>query len=309
VIVKHRISWIRLLFQVKGSSLEETWPRITTTTLVAILVTVVELNYGLGQYTLTTTPFTLVGVALGIFLGFRNNASYDRFWEARKLWGSLVNTSRSLARQAYSLLAANDSEELAEFRRVFVKRVIAFVHAFRHHLRNTDPLDDIARFLPSSDLDQVRSAAHRPIIILQQLGLDLAQARDKKWLHELNMPAMDAQLVELSNILGACERIKNTPIPFTYTVLIHRLVAFYCLFLPFGLVDTVGPLTPLVVFLISHAFFGLDAIGDEIEEPFGTLPNNLPLLTISRNIEINLLELIGDRPLPEPIAPRNGVLV
>lgn len=309
MIVKEKLSWIRLLFYIKGSSFEETWPRIVTATTIAVIVTFVEKYYGVEEFTLTTTPFTLIGVALGIFLGFRNNAAYDRFWEGRKLWGSLVNTSRSLARQAHSLIAPDtESQDLQLFRQTFVKRVIAFVHALRHHLRGTDPIEEIAKFLPLHDVSAVRSATHQPLIILQQLGGDLAHARQRQWLHVLNVAAIDAQLVELSNILGACERIKNTPIPFTYTVLIHRIVALYCLFLPFGIVDTAGALTPIVVFLISHAFFGLDSIGSEIEEPFGTLPNNLPLSAISRTIETNLLELVNEPIRPQPLSPKNGIL-
>ena len=137
----------------------------------------------------------------------------------------------------------------------------------------------------------------------------MPKRRKKGWLPEINVLAIDGQLVELANILGACERIKNTPIPFTYTVLIHRIVAFYCFFLPFGLIDTAGAMTPFVVFLISHAFFGLDAIGDEIGEPFGMLPNNLALSGMSRTIEINLLELINDPNRPEPEAPNDGILL
>lgn len=309
MIVKEKVAWFRLLFLFRGSSLEDTWPRIATMTVIAIGVTYLELHYDIQKYTLTTTPFTLIGVALGIFLGFRNNASYDRFWEGRKLWGALVNTSRSLTRQAHTLIYDNShSEELTLFRRTFVKRMIAFVHAMRHHLRGTDAIEEISKFLPPEDLKSVQQASHRPLIILQQLGLDLRKARERQWIHELNLPAVDAQLVELSNILGGCERIKNTPIPFTYSVLVHRIVVFYCLFLPFGLIDTVGVLTPVVVFLISHAFFGLDAIGEEIEDPFGILPNNLPLTTISRNIEINLLELLAEPDRPAPVKPVNGVL-
>ncbi|EAR21752.1 bestrophin family protein [Nitrococcus mobilis] len=309
MIVKKKIAWLRLLFQFKGSSFEETWPRIVTATGVASAVTYFQLRYNIQEYTLTTTPFTLIGVALSIFLGFRNNAAYDRFWEGRTLWGALVNTSRSLARQAYSLIDGSPESEILRFRQTFVKRVIAFVHSLRHHLRGTDSLEDITAFLPGEDLDAVQRSSHRPLAILQQLGQDLAHARNQRWLHELNVPDIDAQLIELSNILGGCERIKNTPIPFTYTVLIHRIVAFYCLFLPFGLVDTIGVLTPVVVFLISHAFFGLEAIGDEIEEPFGTEPNDLPLATISLNIEINLLELIGEPNRPEPLAPQKDILL
>ena len=304
MIIKKKISWFRYLFHFRGSSFEEIWPRILIVTIVATIVTYIELHYNLQGYTLTTTPFTLIGVALSIFLGFRNNAAYDRFWEGRKLWGSLVNTARSLARQAYSLIdSQQDDPELNRFREIFVRRVIAFVHAMRCHLRDEDPATEIKKFLPPEDLRAVLKSSHRPLMILQQLGRDIAYARNQRWLHELNLPFIDAQLVELSNILGACERINNTPIPFTYNVLIRRIVAFYCFFLPFGLIETIGIATPIVVFLISHAFFGLDAIGNEIESPFDKQPNNLPLLAISRSIEINLLELINCPDRPEPIKP------
>ncbi|MEM7233950.1 MAG: bestrophin family ion channel [Planctomycetota bacterium] len=306
MIIKKNTTWLRLLFCVKGSSFEDTWLRILGVTAVAVVVTVFRDQ--ISGYTLTTTPFTLIGVSLGIFLGFRNNASYDRFWEGRKLWGAMVNTARTLARQSYTLIDSEDAE-LPEFRRRFVHRVIAFTHAFRHHLRSSDPTEDIKEFLSQEDLSTALSKKHRPLALLKQLGDDLRFARGKGWIHELHVPAVDAQLVEVSNILGACERIRSTPIPFTYTILIHRIVAFYCLLLPFGIIDTVGLVTPVVVFLISHAFFGLDAIGDEIEEPFGLHTHDLPIHGISRNIEINLRELLGETELPEQLEPTDGVLV
>ena len=310
MIVKKKLLWLQLIFNFRGGNFAQTWPRILTATTIAIIVTYLEIHYDIERYTLTTTPFTIIGVALGIFLGFRNQVSYDRYWEGRILWGSLVNTSRSLARQAYSVIySRNESDELEAFRQTFVRRVIAFAHALRHHLRETDPNPELSKFLPPEDLVEVSASAHRPVMILQQLGRDLAIARSQGWVHDLNVPDIDRQFVELSNILGGCERIKNTPIPFTYNVLIHRLVAFYCLFLAFGLVDTVKVLTPLVVFLVSQAFFGLDAVGDEIEQPFETDPNDLPLASISRNIEINLLEILKDPSRPEPIKPENGILL
>jgi putative membrane protein len=317
VIVKDKTDWLRMLFSVRGSSFEDTWPRIAAATLVSIAITIIEKHFHIERLSLTTTPFTLIGVALGIFLGFRNNAAYDRFWEGRKLWGSLVNTSRSLTRQIFSLtrlpdpasIVPEEQRALDDFRRRFAMRVIAFAHALRHHLRDSDPRDDLIRFLDADDVDGVMRSRNRPLSIQQELGRSLGQARDRGWLHDVGVAAIDLQLVELSNIQGACERIKNTPIPFTYTVLIHRIVAFYCFALPFGLIETVGVLTPLVVFLISHAFFGLDAIGDEIEQPFGVLPNHLPLASISRTIEINLLELIGETNLPEPLQPQDRVLL
>ena len=310
MIVKERGTWLRLLFHFRGSSFMETWPRILAVTIVAVIVTYVELYYGIQQYTLTTTPFALIGVALGIFLGFRNNASYDKFWEGRKLWGALINTSRNLTRQTCFMLDSSQNfEELQQFRRMFVKRMIAFVHGLRCHLRNENPDSELERFLSREDHAEVLRATHRPLAILKQLGQDLAAARRYGWLSEFNYPHMDAQLNEFTNILGACERIKHTPIPFSYSVLIHRIVAAYCLFLPFGLVETTGILTPIVVLMISYAFLELDAIGDEIENPFGLQPNDLPLAAISRNIEINLLELLDDPARPEALKPVNGILM
>lgn len=309
MIVKQKLLWIQLLFRIRGSTLRETWPRILVATVIAIAVTYLEIHYDIERYTLTTTPFTITGFVLGIFLGFRNNAAYERYWEGRKLWGALVNTARSLARQAYSIFyEERETVELEQFRRLFVKRVIAFVHALRHHLRDSDPIEEIANFLPPEDLIEVANSGHRPVAILQQFAHDLCRARKQGWIHELNLPEIDRRFVELSDILGGCERIKNTPIPFTYTVLLHRLVGFYCLFLPFGLVDTTQALTPFVVFLVSHAFFGLDSVGEEIEQPFDTEPNDLPLDAISRTIEINLLELIRDPRRLEPVQPVNGIL-
>lgn len=310
MIVKDKVSWVRLLFHLRGSSIVETWPRILTVTVTAAVVTYIELYYSIQAYTLTTTPFLLVGVALGIFLGFRNSASYDKFWEGRKLWGTLVNTARSLTRQiCYLTDSKRDHEILQPFQAMFVKRIIAFAHALRCHLRDQEPFEEIKKFLPADDYAAVVVAKHRPLIILQQLSRDLAIARDRRWLSEYNHPFLEAQLNEFSNILGGCERIKNTPIPFSYSVLIHRIVAAYCLSLPFGLVETTGVLTPIVVLMISYAFFELDAIGDEIESPFGLQPNDLALTAISRNIEINLLELINDADRPDAVKPVDDILI
>ncbi len=310
MIVKEKVSWVWLLFHFRGSSFMETWPRILTVTIAAMIVTYVELHYNIQKYTLTTTPFLLIGVALGIFLGFRNSASYDKFWEGRKLFGALVNTSRNLTRQLYFLTSdSKDNEEFRYFREIFVTRVIAYAHALRCHLRNENPAEEIKKFLSPEDLTQILESSHHPLAILQQLSRELAVARDRRWLNELNHLVMDAQINELTNILGSCERIKNTPIPFSYAVLIHRIVASYCFFLPFGLVETTGILTPIVVLMISYAFFELDAIGDEIEDPFGLQPNDLPLAAITRNIEINLLELINNPDRPKPLKPVDDILL
>jgi ion channel-forming bestrophin family protein len=124
----------------------------------------------------------------------------------------------------------------------------------------------------------------------------------------MHLPVLEASLTALTDIQGGCERIKLTPIPFSYTTLIHRITAVYCYALPFGLVDVVGNYTPVVCGIVAYAFFGLDVVGDEIEMPFGDDPNDLPLRAITRTIEINLRQRLGEDPLPPPHTPTREVL-
>ena len=124
----------------------------------------------------------------------------------------------------------------------------------------------------------------------------------------MHLPVLEASLTEITTVQGACERIKSTPIPGSYTILIHRIVALYCLGLPFGIVSSVGLMTPVVVAIVAYAFYGLDAVGTEIENPFGTDENDLPLSALSRMIEVNLRQRLGESELPELLRPVDGIL-
>jgi len=265
------------------------------------------------HHSFTDKPFALIGLPLGIFLGFRNNAAYERFWEGRKLWGSLVNTSRSLTRQILTLLepeeglGAPKSEAMGAFEKRFVHMLIGYVHALRHHLRDTDSTATLETVLPAGEVTRLRGDDNVPLALLRRMGEMMAEARRQKWVHPYHVNIFEQSLVSLTDIQGACERIKSTPIPYSYTVLMHRIVAGYCSLLPFGLDETIGWATPLVVLGISYAFFGLDAIGAEIEQPFGTDINDLALGAISTTIERNLRRSLGEE-LPAPAAPYKGVL-
>ena len=261
--------------------------------------------------TLTTIPFTLMGLALAIFLGFRNSASYDRFWEGRKLWGTLLNTTRNLARQVDAFIqpaTAGDGAEQAEvatMRRRIALAALAFAHALRHQLRDSDPTDDLRRLLPPDVTAAVGKLRNLAAGILHGIGEDLRTCLRRGWIAPVLAQEVDHGLSQLVEVLGGCERIQNTPLPFSYSVLLHRTVYIYCYLLPFGLVDKIGALTPVVVGIVAYTFFGLDAIGDEIEEPFGTTANDLPLEALSYGIEISVREVIGDTELPgmpEPVA-------
>jgi putative membrane protein len=314
MIVQRELTWLRMLFSYKGSALTRTLPRILTITAFAAVATAVVRYYELEHYSLTITPFTLVGLALAIFLGFRNNAAYDRFWEGRKLWGQLVNSSRSFAREVLMLVVPPANRHAAdpdvrEFQEDLIRRMVGYVHSLRHHLRETSPWDDLTGFIPEEEHPLFQDEKNVPIAILLDIGVRLRKAWRDGWISDFHLATVEGTLSAVTEMQGGCERIKNTPIPFAYTVLLHRTVAFYCLFLPFGIIDTVRWLTPLVVALISHAFLGLDEIGGEIEEPFGTEPQDLPLTAISRTIEVNLLQAIERREVPELLEQGEGVLV
>lgn len=311
MIVLNKRGWLRMVFALRGSSLRTTWFRIAFVTAVATFITWLDTVAQIDRYSLTTTPFTLIGVAMAIFLGFRNNESYDRFWEGRTLWGRMVNVSRSFTRQNLTLIvptSAEDAKQVEMLQRRLVRATIAYVHAFRHHLRDSDPSEELTEYLLAEDRDAALRHANVPIAILQRIGGLIQESWRKGQIHEMHLPVLEESLTEMTGVQGGCERIKATPIPYAYNVLIHRIVAVYCLALPFGLLDSVGKLMPVVVCLISYAFFGLDAIGDEIEQPFEKDDNDLPLDAISRTIEINLLQLLGEEDVPEPIRPVEGIL-
>lgn len=310
--VEQKSSWIKVV-ALGGFALPKIWTRTLVVTAISVVVTVLYEKVPALHHSLTPAPFTIVGLPLGIFLGFRNNTAYDRWWEGRKLWGSLVNTTRSFTRQILTMIELQpgappvDESEIQTFEKKLVNLVIAYVHAFRHHLRDHAPWEKLGRLLPADEVDRFRAEDNVPLGILQRIADLVVEARRKGWIHPFHVNILESSLVSLTDVQGACERIKGTPVPYSYTVLMHRIVGAYCVMLPLGLMETVKWATPLVVLVISYCFFGLDAIGGELEQPFGLDTNDLPLRAISRTIERNLRTRIGE-PLPDAAKPRNTIL-
>lgn len=316
ILSDRRMSWFRLLFEIRGSALPRIKGRLGAVFLVACVITYVAES--VRAFTdLTPLPFTLIGLALGVFLGFRNNTSYDRYWEGRKLWGRLVNDSRNFARMVRDLIDTRATQnpslsesEVVQLRHDLVYRTIAFTHALRMHLRGElASLDSLLDFLPAAEVEALKQQRNVPLAVANTIGERLAHARFHGVLHGRDVFLLENMLSDMVDVQGGCERILNTPIPWSYTVLIHSIVATYCFALPFGIVNTTHELTPIVVLMISYAFLGLDAVGDEIEDPFGHDYNDLPLSTISRTIEVNLRQMLGETDLPPLLVPdENRVL-
>tara|TARA_R110002072_G_scaffold303089_1_gene493145 strand:+ start:49148 stop:50062 length:915 start_codon:yes stop_codon:yes gene_type:complete len=303
-----------MVFAVHGTTLGKIWPRVLFVTAFAALMTYASNELGLHKYSLTTAPFTVVGLALAIFLGFRNSAAYDRYWEGRKLWGSMVNVTRTFAVQILTVIQTendSDADGVKHLQNELIGSILAYVNALRHRLRDSDPSAELNEYIEeASVLETLQRQSNIPVALSRHIGEQLAKASSKGWLDKFHLPLLHNNLTEMVAVQGGCERIKSTPIPFTYSVLTHRTVMLYCLALPCGLHDTVGILTPLVVGFVAYTFFGLDAVGDEIEQPFGLEDNHLPLHAITRTIEINLLELAArdSTDIPSPLVPVGHVL-
>jgi ion channel-forming bestrophin family protein len=262
-------------------------------------------------------PYTLLGIALSIFLGFRNNACYDRWWEARRQLGMLISEVRSLARITITLQGGD-----RERRERTVRLTIAWVYALMAHLRGQSFPAEARRYL-NFDVepkaisgrvvllgpDDLRPhAAAMPDVLLQWLSADYAAMLTEGEFGEQVFQRIDERLSNMATIQAACERIRSTPTPFAYTLLLYRTAYAFCFLLPFGLVGTMGYATPIFSALVAYAFFGLDALGDEMEEPFGDWPNALPLSAMARTMEISLLEAIGATEIPEPLKPVDSIL-
>jgi putative membrane protein len=301
MIIRPRPHWLRMLFVLRGSVLPDILPQLLAATAFAVLVTGLHGQLFEWKVPLNFVPFSLIGLTLAIFLGFRNSTSYARYWEARMLWGSLLNETRTLVRQARTLTEATPQQA-----RELAMLLAAFVHALRHQLRGSDAGADMDRLLPAGDCERLGAARFKPALLLLMAGEWLQARRREGSLAPVLVPAMELPLGKLSEALGGCERIAGTPIPFTYAVIIHRTIYLYCLLLPFGLVDAIGFMTPVIVAFIAYTFFALEALGAELEEPFGTAPNDLALDAMSQMIEATLRELLGER-LP-PAAEHRNVL-
>lgn len=254
---------------------------------------------------LNPSVFAILGISLAIFHGFCNNAAYDRFWEGRKLWGTLVWLSRNIARQVLTLPNVSMAEKQA-----FIRHQIAFVHSLRQQLRGEDNTANLQRLLTVEEQQAVVGQDFIALRLTQIMGQMLANWQAEQKIDVWQWQSLDTTLGEIAHIQAGCERINNTPIPYAYFVLLHRTVYLYCFMLPFGLGNAIGWVTPFVVSFVGYTFMALNEIVDEISEPFGTGENELPLGMMCDTIETQLAMLSHQQFAPEqkPRVPANVVI-
>jgi putative membrane protein len=302
MIVDQQINAPSMLFALRGTVVPRIWRHLLLVAAVAIVATAIaELRPGLLPE-ISLAPFSLIGLVLSIFLGFRNNVCYDRWWEGRKLWGHGIVHIRALAREIPAFLPNDPARQ-----RRILRRAAGFAACLAARLRERDESAALAPWLPDDESKGLGELRNRPAAALAGITRELAEARHEGAIGEITLQMLEAHVEGLSGVQTACERLATTPTPFSYSLLLHRTSWIFCLLAPFGLVGAMGWLTPFFAMLLAYAFFGLDALGDELELPFGVMPNHLPLDALVRGVEIEIAQAIGAPP-PEPLAPVNGRL-
>lgn len=297
MIVRKRPDFRETLFAMHGSIL----PRIAARLLFMLALSILAVLLARARPALlgglSTMPFTLIGLSLSIFMSFRNSASYDRWWEGRKLWGQLVIATRAFTRQSATIPA--------EEREPMLLGLAAFTKGLAERLRDHPERPAIHAYLGHGAWED----APNPVdTALSEVGRRCAALMAADRINPIHYSVLEIQLTELGHVQGGCERIKTTPLPFAYSLMLHRTAYLFCLLLPFALAPALGWWAPLLVLVVSYTFFGLDELSDQLADPFGEDPNDLPLNAIARMVERELLAACGRTDLPPPLLPENYVL-
>ncbi len=296
MIVRPKPNLLGILFSLKGSIAKRIALRSLLVTLLASVIVLVETLHPAYFSKLNATPFTLLGLSLSIFMSFRNNACYDRWWEGRKQLGQMVIEVRSLIRETQLI---KDPVERAGL----LRGVCGFAHGLIARLRHEDEIQAITPWTAVQP-----SHPNLPDRVLQNVGARLSELTGQGVLSEWRYTQLETRLVSLSQVQASCERIKGTPLPFPYTLLLHRTIYLFCILLPFAMAEPLGWLTPVFTAIVSYTFFGLDEIGDDLEDPFGFDENDLPCNALLRNIEREVLAALGETDLPPALEPVEYVL-
>lgn len=307
MIVRPRPNLFELFFIIKGSIVLRIMPLLT---FIAGLSAAVVWVYTFRPEWLPKFdggPFALLGITLSIFLAFRNNACYERWWEARKVWGEFVLACRSLSR--VSVVLDEPNGDISPARKSLLKYCIAYAHGLLIQLRPASSRHALTHLLPEGILQAVNASRNPPEMILRAMQALLVNALREARIDVIQFQMLDELVQKLAQAQASCERIQNTPIPFGYTLLLHRTAYTFCFLLPFCFANTLGWATPFVTALAAYTLFGLDALGNELEEPFSLGANALPINALTEVIEIDLKEALNETNIPPSPLPKDYVLM
>lgn len=263
--------------------------------IYAIAIGLVHNFLNINHITVPIAVPAIVGTIISLLLAFRSNQAYDRWWEARIIWGGIVNDSRTLVRQVLTFYKDHESSEDAmAFKERFAMRQAAWNYSLGNFLRGQDAHSSTRRFLSDEEYAFVSRHKHVPNALLMLHGRDIRKALEEGKLNAYQQVEIDKTLTRLCDDMGKCERIKNTIFPTTYSIYIHFTLYLFVLLLPFGLTEYFGFIMAPLVITISSAFFLIEKMAIHLQDPFENKPTDTPVTSIARNIEINLRHMIRE---------------
>ncbi len=284
-----RGSWWRMVVQLRGSVLPTVLPRSILCGLVAALVVLLT-QQGM-RFFLPIKDNLIPSIVLGLLLVFRTNTAYDRFWEGRKCWGTIIIGVRNLSRRIWVSVSEQNSSDRAH--KIHALRLLSGLgYVTKHHLRGEDFSSEVQSLIGETRWGQLGQGSNAPLEVAFWVG-DYLQ--EQYQLGRITVHELVGMMEILDGMVGAiagCERILRTPMPLAYAIHLKQLLLIYCLFLPFQTVKDLGWFAVPVVMIVSFTLLGIEEIGVEIENPFGTDTNDLPLDTICQTMQSNVEDMI-----------------
>lgn len=285
--------------------------------VVSIYSIVIAALYDSFHITRITIPLSvpmILGTVISLLLGFRSNQAYDRWWEARIVWGAIVNDSRSLARQIITFMNSNNgyhSIETQQFKERFIRRQMGWCFALARSLRKEKTLPVLKPYMVEEEINVVSKYTNTPAAILEMHGRDINYALEMGWINEYQQVELDRSITRLCDSMGKCERIKNTVFPATYSMYIHFAMNLFIMMLPFGLIEYFGFMEIPVVIAIAASFMLIEKMAIHLQDPFENKPTDTPMTAISKNIEKDLKQMLNDHSILEEVAanPKNAYYV
>ncbi|ALI98271.1 bestrophin family protein [Rufibacter tibetensis] len=273
--------------------------------LYALLVEVMYINIHFTRISIPIAVPTMLGTILSLLLAFRSNQAYDRWWEARTLWGAIVNDSRTLARQILNFVdTPYNSVEALYFKEMFVKRQIAWCYSLGQSLRGLNPVQEVESLLHSGQLDYLEEFTNKPVALLELHGEDLHRAYKAGWINKHQQIELDRTLTRLTNSMGGCERIKNTVFPATYSLYTHLALILFISLLPFGVIDVFGMMMVPLVVAIASSFLLIEKMAIHLQDPFENKPTDTPVTTIAQTIDRDLKQMLREYQEPKILSPK-----
>ncbi len=326
------------------------WTKLEIFLFVTWSILVFSFNYSLPSYKLELPwlPLSVIGTAVAFFVGFKNNSAYQRLWEARKIWGAIVNDSRSFAIMVRDYISSEytsdelSEEELDKKRSKIVKRHIAWLYQLKRQLRvfkewehagsrnknarariiKDFPIEDqkieLTRYISNDEYSDYLGKANIATQIIATQSREFYHLKKENLIDEFRLIELENFLTRFYDSQGKCERIKNFPIPRQYASFCTNFVILFITLLPFGMIGLVDKLgggggayisAAMLTILISWLYWSMDIIGDYIEHPFEGLASDIPMTNLTRTIERDLLEIVGEENIPEVITPIQGYLM